>query len=408
MSRDERSTTSHPRVSKIRARKPGLSRSAIITRLLIVGAVMILLIVAAGLLYQSFNQRGSSTSVAIDLPVSGDLNPFEAAALGFYLTNNANALETAAGTDATLIVFEVPPGSTANQVAENLEVSNLISDAQLFNNYLRYYGLDRRLEAGTYQLSATMTIPEIAFALTDAAPPEIIVRITEGWRREQIADYLDLQPDVPFTGAEFLAVTGPGAVIPTTTTLTGILPAASSLEGFLFPDTYRLAIDSSATELVEKMLINFDTRVTEQMRLDAAAKGYSLYQIMIIASIVEREAVVADERATIASVYLNRLERGIKLEADPTVQYAMGYQAETGQWWNLALTQFDYSNVDSVYNTYLYVGLPPTPIASPGIDSITAVIYSADTPYFFFRAACDGSGRHRFAITFEEHLANAC
>jgi UPF0755 protein len=156
------------------------------------------------------------------------------------------------------------------------------------------------------------------------------------------------------------------------------------------------------------MVLNFEDKVTLQMRADAAARATSVYEIVTIASIVEREAVVADERPLIASVYLNRLAQGMKLEADPTVQYAMGFQADTEQWWNLYLTQADYYEVDSPYNTYLYDGIPPGPIANPGLDSIMAVIYPAESPYIFFRAACDGSGRHNFAETFEEHVANGC
>jgi UPF0755 protein len=102
------------------------------------------------------------------------------------------------------------------------------------------------------------------------------------------------------------------------------------------------------------------------------------------------------------------LREGVKLEADPTVQYAMGYQAGTGQWWNLDLTADDYHTVESPYNTYLYPGLPPSPISNPGVSSIMAVIYPADTDYFFFRVACDDSGRHNFAKDYEEHVQNAC
>jgi UPF0755 protein len=134
----------------------------------------------------------------------------------------------------------------------------------------------------------------------------------------------------------------------------------------------------------------------------------TLYNVVKLASIVEREAVLDEERPVIASVYLNRLREGVKLEADPTVQYAMGYQADTGQWWNLNLTADDYHTVDSPYNTYLYPGLPPGPISNPGISSIMAVIYPADTVYFFFRVACDSSGRHNFTESYEEHVQNAC
>lgn len=406
MSQGDRSTRS-PKLTRVRATQ-STGKRQLFTQALILGIVLTLLIVAAGLLYRSFNQRGSTTSIAIDLPVNPSLNPIEAAALGTYISLHHDALTTPRSSDPTPITFEVQPGQSAAQIADALKSKGLIDDTDLFRNYLRYYDLDRQLEAGTYQLAPNMSVAEIGLTLTDATPNEVTIRITEGWRREQIAEYLNNQPNIPFSGEEFLALTGAGAVPPTSTTLSGIAPVGASLEGFLFPDTYRISVDATAGQLIEKMLQNFDAKITPQMRTDAASSGYSLYQLLILASIVEREAMVAEERPIIASVYLNRLQQGMKLEADPTVQFAMGYQADTGQWWNLNLTQFDYANVDSPYNTYLYVGLPPSPIANPGIDSIMAVIYPQQTSYLFFRADCDGSGRHRFAATFEEHVANEC
>jgi len=358
---------------------------------------------------RSLSQHGASTAVTVDLPVNPELNPVEAAALGVYLSANQEALHTAFGTDATPVSFEVSSGQNASQIAEQLAAQGLIGDAALFRSYMRYYGLDRQIEAGVYQLAATMTIPEIAQALTHATPPEITVRITEGWRREQIADFLDTQVGLPFTGVDFLAATGVAPSLPQGTALTEMgLPPAATLEGFLFPDTYQLPADATAADLVERMLQNFDARVTPQMRADSEARNLTLFEVVTLASIVEREAIIAEERPVIASVYLNRLAAGTKLEADPTVQYAMGYHADSGEWWNRSLTQEDYYSVDSPYNTYLYPGLPPGPISNPGLDAIRAVIYPATTPFFYFRADCDGSGRHRFATTYEEHLNNAC
>ncbi len=397
------------RASHITAkRRPGLSALQIATRFLILSLVVGLLGIAIALLVARLNQQGDPTAVEFNLAVNADLNPAESVLLGSYLALNQTALDTPYGGDQATIAFEIAPGQSATEVADRLVILGIIGDAELLRNYLRYYGLDRQLEAGTYQLSPSMTIPEVAVTLTNATPHEITVRITEGWRREQIAEMLDQHPDVPFGGAEFLAATGTGPSLPPTSTLEGILPPGATLEGFLFPDTYRISKDASATDLVMRMVDNFSSKVTAQMRSDVAARGLSLFQAITLASIVEREAVVPEERPMIASVYLNRLEAGTRLEADPTVQYAMGYQAGTGEWWNLGLTQEDYYRVDSPYNTYLYAGLPPGPIANPGLDAIRAVIFPAETPYFYFRAACDGSGRHSFAMTFEEHQANAC
>jgi UPF0755 protein len=408
MSQGDRSTRSTERISRIKRPTRKLSVLQLFGRLAVLGIVIGLLALAFGLVYRTMNQRGNLGSVSINLPVNPSLNPAEAALLGAYLSLNQADLDTPASTDSSQVIFEIEPGQTASDVASRLTDQGLISDAGLFRNYLRYYGLDSQLEAGSFQLSASMTIPEIAVSLTDAAASEISVRVTEGWRREQIGQYIDREPEIPFSGADFVAYTGPGSPALAASALGTELPTGASLEGFLFPDTYRILPDATAADLVEKMLANFESKFTAQMRADAAAKGLTLYQVVTLASIVEREAVVADERPTIASVYLNRLQRGVKLEADPTVQYAMGYQLGTDDWWNLNLTQADYSNVDSPYNTYLYPGLPPGPIANPGLDSILAVIYPAQSDFLFFRAACDGTGRHRFAITFEEHLSNAC
>jgi len=136
----------------------------------------------------------------------------------------------------------------------------------------------------------------------------------------------------------------------------------------------------------------------------ASAQGLTLYDVLTLASIVEREAVVPEERPLIATVYLNRVQQGMYLNADPTVQYAMGYQPETGQWWKTPVTLEEYENVNSPFNTYLYPGLPPGPIASPGASSIMAVLQPAQTSYLYFLGRGDGS--HIFAETYEEHQRN--
>ncbi len=402
------SQDNHLRPTRISNKKPRRGGAQVALRLLMLLLVCGLLGVAGLLLLRVTGQRGASSDLQVNLVANSSLNPVEAAALATYLTVNRDSLNTPAGSDSTSVPFTIEPGQHASQIATNLQSLGLITDPTLFRNYLRYYGLDVQLEAGTYSLSSSMTIPEIAGTLTAGQTSEVVARITEGWRREQTADWLDQQGTFAFTGVEYLAASagGGGASVPAT--LAADIPVGATLEGFLFPDTYRLEIDATAIDLVNRMLENFDSKVTAQMRADAAARGMTLYQVVTLASIVEREAAVADERPTIASVYLNRLAVGMKLEADPTVQYAMGYQQATGQWWNLNLTQDDYHAVESPYNTYLYEGLPPGPIDSPGVDSISAVIYPADTPYLYFRAACDGSGRHNFAVTFEAHVANAC
>jgi UPF0755 protein len=138
-----------------------------------------------------------------------------------------------------------------------------------------------------------------------------------------------------------------------------------------------------------------------------AQQGLTLHQAVTLASIVEREAVVDDEMPLIASVFINRLTFGMQLEADPTVQYALGYDQAGGSWWRTPLSAADLS-VASDYNTYANFGLPPGPIAAPSLEALRAVAFPASSSFYFFQAGCDGSGRHVFAETYEEHLANNC
>jgi len=143
------------------------------------------------------------------------------------------------------------------------------------------------------------------------------------------------------------------------------------------------------------------------MRNGFEKQGLTVYQAVTLASIVEREAVHDDEKPLIASVYLNRIRIGMKLDADPTVQYALGYNFGQGTWWTNPLS-LDNLQYDSPYNTYMYASLPPAPISNPSLEALQAVAFPVETTYYFFRAKCDGSGYHFFAETFEEHLQNAC
>ncbi len=335
------------------------------------------------------------------------LNPLEAVVLRVQLLGKDQALNAPAGTDATVLRFVIGKGDNARTIADNLVTAGLIKDADLFRNYVHYTGDDAKLQAGTYFLRKTYSIREIVGVLKNAGASTVTVQVIEGWRLEQIVETIDANPSLTFRGDDFKRLVGMGAVVPADFRQRVGLPVGQSLEGFLFPSTYLLPADAPADELVNRMLQNFNSQVTSQMLADARSHGLSLYQVVTLASIVEREAVVDDERPRIASVYLNRLHAGMNLDADPTIQYALGNSREQGTWWpNITLE--DYQKVKSPYNTYLNPGLPPGPIANPGIASIRAVIYPESTPYLFFRASCDKDGRHKFAVTLAEQNANAC
>lgn len=332
-------------------------------------------------------------------------------ALETYIQAHAEELQQPAGTDDTPVLFVIQPGETAADVARRLEEAGLVSDAELFRRYLQYEGLDAGIEAGTFTLRQTMTIPEIARALQSGQRPEQTLTVREGLRIEEVAAEVAAQTGIPETDFLNLVTTGWRGTDLAEFTFLASLPPTATLEGFLFPETYRLPEEATAYDVVHRMLSTFDQRVTPEIRQAGAEQGLSLYELVTLASIVEREAVIPAERPIIASVFLNRLNAGWLLGADPTVQYALGYDEQTGQWWRTLY--FDQLGVESLadidhpYNTYRYPGLPPGPICSPGLASIDAVAHPAETDYFYFIANCQANdGSHLFAATEEEHYAN--
>lgn len=335
-------------------------------------------------------------------PPSPDLAVGEQVGLEVYLTLRSAELNAPVGLPSHQTTLQVKAGMTASQVADALQQDGLIRDGTLLTLYMRYRGLDRGVQAGSYNLNGGMSVRQIAEALQSATAQAVHLTVPEGWRREQIAAAL-AQTQLAIPTDAFLKASGTWP--PGTTDLAGGAQV-DNLEGFLFPDTYLLDPGSTANQVVAAMVEDFDQRVTPDMRTAFKRQGLSLVQAVTMASIVEREAVVPDERPKIASVFLNRLQQGLNLDADPTIQFALGLQSN-GSWWKTSLTAGDLA-FDSPYNTYLYPGLPPGPICNPGLASLQAVAHPADTPYLYFRAACDGSGRHLFAQTYQQHLANAC
>lgn len=330
---------------------------------------------------------------------STDLNTTERVSLSAYLITQAAAIDSPAGDPEAHLELAVESGASAQSVIDQLVDTGVLNNGSLLRNYMRYRGLDVGIQAGSYEVSGAMTVRELASTLQTARPPEVVLTIVEGWRLEQIAEAID-RSNLGFTGADFLAVVRSPDIDHELVTIT------TSLEGFLFPDTYRLETDSTPEALVDTALDNFLRRVDSALRQSFELQGLTLSQAVTLASIVEREAIVPDERPLIAAVFLKRLRSGLPLEADPTVQYALGWQP-SGDWWKSPLSLLDLE-VDSPYNTYRYDGLPPAPIAAPGLAALEAVGSPIETSFLYFRAACDGSGRHQFAETFDQHLQNAC
>jgi UPF0755 protein len=248
---------------------------------------------------------------------------------------------------------------------------------------------------------------EIAAALALGRSAQLIVNVPPGWRLEQLADHL--QNNGVMDGRLFWEQARRGTLL--SHPVLRDRPAGQSYEGYLFPGVYTLPENPTPADLISQMLNRLAGQLPPDVFSLAQPRGLTLHQVLTVASIVERETAQAQERPIVASVYLNRLQPDSRypyLQADPTVQYAMGYQPATGQWWKSPVQLEEYQAVDSPYNTYRYPGLPPGPIASPGLESILAVLYPAQTDYLFFvcrRPRCEG-GDHVFSNNYEEHLQN--
>lgn len=336
-------------------------------------------------------------------PPSPHLGSLERLQLTFRLWLSADDLMQPANPAGPMLSVDIPLGETPPSIARRLEAAGVIGDAGAFVAYLHYTGLDRTIQAGSYLLSPSQAPIAIAQALQDATPKEVTFTILPGWRLEEIAASLPTS-GLEITPQEFLQA---ARIAPPEFPFLREIPPGAPLEGFFFPGSYRLLREISASDLVAFLLDTFQTNLTDGIRRGFERQGLTVYQGVILASIVERETVISAEMPQIASVFLNRLASGMPLEADSTVQYALGYDQENQTWWKNPLSTRDLQT-DSPYNTYRHPGMPPTPIANPGLEALQAVAFPAQTPYYYFRAACDGSGRHNFATTFSEHLSNAC
>jgi UPF0755 protein len=339
------------------------------------------------------------------LPAAQQMSGLDKWLIGTYLDLiRSGDVTRATSSDPTPQRFVVEPGSSVALVGQRLEAQGLIRDGELFRIYMRLNGLDAGLKAGTFTLRPNMSIEQIALALQRSQSNEVQVTIPEGYRREEIADLLQQQIGVSADEFKRLTARARDYSYPF---LQG-LPDDATLEGYLFPDTYRLPENPTAQDVVLRMLDNFQDKAGALLA-QAAQQNKTTRDIVTMASIVEREAVIASERPMIASVYWNRLNIGQPLQADPTTQYALGYQPDQQTWWKKGLTLDDLRYEDPTgFNTYVNPALPPGPIASPGLSSLQAALQPAQSNFYYFVAACNGDGSHQFSVTFDEHRSKLC
>lgn len=291
------------------------------------------------------------------------------------------------------VTVEIPSGSTGQDIGAILASNGVVRSALEFELAVQNVDAAQRLRAGTYSFTTLMDPDEVVAMLVSGPAPSVYrLTIIEGLRIEEILTAL--AEKTPHTYNDFEEALLSGDV---TTSLVEIpeRPTLTAWEGLLFPDTYEFTRTARPAAILQRMATTMEQRVNSIDWTAWEELGYTRYQGIIAASLIETEVKVAEERPIVSSVIHNRLEIGMRLELDATVLYALRTR-------DIARFDRDYP---SPYNTYRVEGLPPTPIASPGRASLAAVAEPADTPYFFYVLA-DLDGRHAFAVTFAEHQAN--
>ena len=304
-----------------------------------------------------------------------------------------NYYQSAPSDDLTLYPFTITSGETAADIALRLEQDGFIQHELMF----RYVVLKEEivLQAGEYQISKNLSVTDLASELT-LGTFDTEITILEGWRREEIVDYLFAENMLPQISQRDK----------------GILQTRLDLinkikEGYFFPDTYILSKDTSLSELVQIANDNFNAKVDQEILLKFEAQGLTLDQAIILASIVEREANTTESRPVVASILLKRYQSDWPLEADATVQYVMADRDCVNviecQWWSKDIYEADLQ-LDSPYNTRKYFGFPPEAICNPSLESIRAVAEATSTDYWFYLTGHDG--KMYYSKTLEEHNQN--
>lgn len=294
--------------------------------------------------------------------------------------------------DAREISLVVPGNATTAQIASLLKEHGVIKNAEVFRLYARMREVDGKLKPGRYTFNTGMSLSTIIDKLVQGPPDRVVLTIPEGYTVKQIAELLEKKGIT--TRGDFQRALDKQWDL---AFLKQVPVQKAGLEGYLYPDTYYLGSNTSAEEIVEMMLQKFGNVIqTHDYGRRVAAMGLTLHEAVTIASMVEREARVEAERPRIAGVIFNRLKRGMPLQIDATVQYALGRSKEKLYYRDL--------EVDSPYNTYKINGLPPGPIANPGWPSLKAVIEPERNDYLYYVAKPDGT--HAFARTLSEHNRN--
>lgn len=291
------------------------------------------------------------------------------------------------------VVVAVPVRTSASQVGKILKQGDLVRSSLMFTLYARWTGMDSLIKAGEYRLNNSLSTPELLRELVEGRLATQTFTVPEGFTTAQIADLL-VSKGLVDREKFFAAVAGEDFPYPF---IQSLPKGDKRLEGYLFPDTYQVVRGSSESTIINMMLKRFESEISDlDYQKEAEKAGVTLHEAVTIASMVEREARIDEERPLIAGIIYKRLNMNMPLQLCATVQYALGT--------NKPQLYYKDLEVDSPYNTYRINGLPPGPIAMPGETSLLAAINPAQTEYLYYVAKPDGS--HAFATTLEEHDAN--
>jgi UPF0755 protein len=292
---------------------------------------------------------------------------------------------------STPVAIEIPTGATATDVGQILQEAGVVRSSLAFRLAASLQGLGTSLQAGSYQLRTNMTVQE-ALSVLERGPivESVTLTIPEGLEIDEVAAEASEVLPIDLETFRASATSGEHSLPPYLPEGTG------TVEGFLFPKTYELEPETDEEQLIATLLDQFEEEAATLDWSRADELGLTPYEVVVVASLVEREARAARDRPKVAAVIHNRLREGMALQIDATVQYALPEE-------NRLLTEADYE-VDSPYNTYLHTGLPPTPIASPGLDSLQAALNPAPEDYLYFLVVDPETGAHEFAETYREFL----
>ncbi len=297
--------------------------------------------------------------------------------------------------------FVIKTGEGINQISYNLYQADIIESRFVFETYVYLKGVEDKFKAGEYNLPRVANIKRLTQIFMIGQPAkEWQLTVPEGWTAQAIAHKLETLGK--FQAEEFLEDVGVGqsnnhfSFDISNYDFLADKPKTASLEGYLFPDTYRFFSYASVDDVVRKMLNNFNKKLALQMRRDIKKQHKTIFEIITLASIIEREAKFSQDRPIIAGIFWRRLKLGMPLQADSTINYITGKKTP-------AVSKEDL-NLDTPYNTYKYKGLPPGPISNPGLEAIKAAIYPQQTDYLYFLT--DKDGHVHYARTYAEHIKN--